>query len=69
MLSSLLPKRWEFALLIWSALIVLYTHRVNISVTAGAIAEDFGWSIAEQGYVLSGFYWGYTIGQIGRAHV
>lgn len=42
----------------------MYTLRVNMSVAASKMKEEFGWSEVEKGFVLSSFYWGYTVGQI-----
>ena len=61
---SFLSKRWEFATLLGSGLLIEYTLRVNMSVAIKDIAEDLNWSDSQKGLVLSSFYWGYTIGQI-----
>ena len=39
--------------------IIAYTDRVNISVAAVAMKEDFGWTQTEKGLVLSAFFVGY----------
>lgn len=67
MVKSLFPsfsRRWQLILLIFVGLTVVYALRVNMSVAVSAMQEELGWSDVQKGYVLSSFYWGYTIGQI-----
>jgi sugar phosphate permease len=59
-----ISRRWEMIFNLCSGVIIVYTLRVNMSVAAPAMMEDLGWSEAEKGFVLSAFYWGYTLGQI-----
>ncbi len=59
-----LSRHWEFLLLEWSGIFIVYTLRVNISVAAEAMRPELGWSEVEKGLVLSAFYWGYMAGQI-----
>lgn len=41
------------------AVFVAYTDRVNISVAAVAMKEQFGWTQTQKGFVLSSFFIGY----------
>jgi ACS family sodium-dependent inorganic phosphate cotransporter len=41
--------------------VIAYTDRVNISVAAVAMKEQFGWTQAEKGLVLSSFFVGYFL--------
>src|SRR5262245_58472102 len=55
------PKRLDISLLCFLALIVAYCDRVNLSVTAPLIMQEYHWDTAQMGWVLSGFYIGYTL--------
>jgi len=41
--------------------VIAYTDRVNISVAAVAMKEQFGWSQTEKGFVLAAFFFGYLL--------
>ena len=41
------------------AVFVAYTDRVNVSVAAVAMKEQFGWTQTQKGFVLSSFFIGY----------
>lgn len=43
------------------AAVIAYTDRVNMSVAAVAMKEQFGWSQTEKGLVLSAFFAGYLL--------
>lgn len=64
-----LSRHWEFLLLQWTGIFIVYTLRVNISVGVVKMGPEFGWSEVEEGLVLSAFYWGYIAGQIPTAVV
>jgi MFS family permease len=44
--------------------LVNYIDRVNISVTAPAMIEEYGWDSASLGIVFSSFFWGYLLLQM-----
>lgn len=54
------PKRLDIALLSFLALLIAYCDRVNMSVAAPLIMKEYGWDTAQMGWVLSGFFMGYT---------
>jgi sugar phosphate permease len=54
------PKRLDIALLSFLALLIAYCDRVNMSVAAPLIMKEYGWDTAQMGWVLSGFFLGYT---------
>ncbi len=56
--------RWFVLLLISLMYLITYMDRANISVTASAMASEFGLSKVEMGLVFSAFAWAYAIGQI-----
>ena len=60
----MIPKRWQFALLLLSGTAVNYCLRVNISSAISSMKVKFNWTEAQRGLVLSSFYWGYTLGQV-----
>lgn len=43
------------------AMFIAYTDRVNISVAAVAMQEEFGWTNTVKGFVLSSFFVGYLV--------
>jgi len=47
-----------------SGILIVYTLRVNMSIAVNDMKKDLNWTDEQKGYVLSSFYWGYTIGQI-----
>ena len=53
------PKRFDIALLGFTAQLIAYCDRVNMSVAAPMIAAEYGWSPAQMGWILSGFFAGY----------
>jgi ACS family sodium-dependent inorganic phosphate cotransporter len=57
--------RYTVILLCFAATFICYIDRVNISVAILPMAEELGWDTATQGAVLSSFYIGYLLMQIG----
>lgn len=53
------PKRFDIALLGFTAQLIAYCDRVNLSVAAPMIAAEYGWSPVQMGWILSGFFAGY----------
>lgn len=60
-----LPVRATVVGMCFAAIFVCYIDRVNISVAIIPMARDLGWSPSTQGLVLSSFYVGYLLMQIG----
>lgn len=60
-----LPVRFTVLAMCFAAIFVCYIDRVNISVAIIPMARDLGWSATTQGLVLSAFYVGYLLMQIG----
>ena len=62
-------RRWitaRYTMVVWChlGLILVYAMRVNLSVAAEKMQDQFGWSDSTKGFVLSSFFIGYAIGQI-----
>ena len=57
-------RRWVMVCWIFSGIAVAYTLRVNLSVAVNDMGDEFGWSVNQEGLVLSSFFWGYAVGQI-----
>jgi ACS family sodium-dependent inorganic phosphate cotransporter len=55
------PRRYTMVGLCFCAVFVCYIDRVNISVAALAMQEEFGWSETVKGFVLSSFFIGYML--------
>lgn len=55
------PRRYTIVGLCFCAVFVCYIDRVNISVAAIAMQEEFGWSETVKGFVLSSFFIGYML--------
>ena len=56
--------RFVFVALCFTGLMNVYIMRVNLSVAVIPMQEQFGWSDATKGLVLSTFFIGYLFGQI-----
>ncbi|HEY1472778.1 MAG TPA: MFS transporter [Pseudolabrys sp.] len=56
--------RWFVLFLISLMYLITYMDRANISVTAPAMATEFGLSKVEMGFVFSAFAWAYAVGQV-----
>jgi MFS family permease len=63
------PKRFDIALLGFLAQLIAYCDRVNLSVAAPMISAEYGWSPAQMGWVLSGFFAGYMALMIPMGYV
>ena len=59
--------RFRFVVMsaLWVTTFFLFLDRVNISLAAPHIMEEFGLSGMETGFILSVYYWGYIVGHIG----
>lgn len=59
--------RFRFVVMgvLWITTFFLFLDRVNISLAAPHIMDEFGLSGIEMGFVLSVYYWGYIVGHIG----
>lgn len=54
------PKRIDVALLCFTALVIAYCDRVNLSVAAPSIIKEYGWDTARMGWAFTAFFVGYT---------
>ncbi|MBT3611007.1 MAG: hypothetical protein HN516_11725 [Gammaproteobacteria bacterium] len=61
-------SRYAVITLCFFATFVCYIDRVNISSAIIPMAEEFGWDLQTQGYVLSSFYIGDPLMQISGGH-
>lgn len=59
-----LGKRHVLVFMCFAAAFVCYIDRVNISIAIIPMAEHFGWSQTDKGFVMSSFFIGYMLGQI-----
>ena len=57
------PKRYTVVGMCFLAAFICYIDRVNISVAALAMQDEFGWSETTKGFVLSSFFIGYLLTQ------
>jgi len=57
-------RRHTVVLLCFFSTFICYIDRVNISVAIIPMAEQFGWSDTERGFVLSSFFIGYLVTQV-----
>jgi sugar phosphate permease len=59
------PRRFTLILLFFTCALILYIDRVNISVVAPILMAEFGWDPAVTGTILSAFFVGYFLTQLG----
>jgi sugar phosphate permease len=59
--------RFRFVVMgaLWMTVFFLFLDRVNISLAVPYIMGDLGLSGVQTGFILSVYYWGYTVGQLG----
>src|SRR5215218_3596114 len=64
-MSAKMPLRLGvLVVVIFLCTLVNYIDRVNISVTAPAMIEEYGWDSKSLGVVFSSFFWGYLLLQM-----
>ena len=63
------PKSPKFRFVVmgalWMTAFFLFLDRVNISLAVPYIMDELGLTGVETGVILSAYYWGYIIGQLG----
>ena len=57
-------RRWVIGLLLGAGILINYFDRVNISVAAPQLQQEFGLTPADLGLLFSAFFWSYAILQI-----
>jgi len=55
------PRRVDVALLCFLANLIAHSDRVSISAAMPVMMRESGWDTAQAGWVLSGFFLGYTL--------
>lgn len=61
-----MPDRERFTVLgfLFLSIVIAYMDRINISVVAPAIMQQYGWSPATMGVIFSTFFWTYAAVQV-----
>lgn len=59
-----ISKRWETLYYLFTGVLINYCLRVNMSIAASEIIDNLHWSDYQKGFLLSSFFWGYSVGQI-----
>lgn len=67
--SGFWQTRYSVITMCFAATFICYIDRVNISVAIIPMAEEFNWDLTTQGAILSSFYIGYLLMQIGGGHL
>ena len=57
-------RRWGIGVLLGAGILINYFDRVNISVAAPQLQQEFGLTPADLGLLFSAFFWSYAILQI-----
>lgn len=57
-------RRWSIGILLGVGILINYFDRVNISVAAPQLQQEFGLTPAELGLLFSAFFWSYAILQV-----
>ena len=55
------PKRIDVVLLSFLAMVISLADRINIAVAAPTLMKERGWDTVQMGWVLSGFFIGYSL--------
>ncbi|HUE82476.1 MAG TPA: MFS transporter [Pyrinomonadaceae bacterium] len=55
------PKRFIFVFFAFTCILISYLDRVNLSVAAPVLMQEYGWSPIMVGTILSAFFWGFSI--------
>lgn len=64
---KMIPERYVMVLLCAACCFINYADRVNMSVAIIAIAEDYKFTVEQQGIIMSSFFLGYLPMQVGGA--
>src|ERR1700736_1722334 len=60
-----IPKvRWGIGVLLGAGVLINYFDRINLSVGAPQLQQEFGLTDGELGWLFSGFFWSYALLQI-----
>ncbi len=57
-------RRWSIGVLLGVGILINYFDRVNISVAAPQLQQEFGLTPADVGLLFSAFFWSYAILQV-----
>src|SRR6516165_1369951 len=57
-------RRWTIGVLLGVGILINYFDRVNISVAAPQLQQEFGLTPADLGILFSAFFWSYAILQV-----
>ncbi len=61
-------RRWSIGVLLGVGILINYFDRVNISVAAPQLQQEFGLTPVEIGLLFSAFFWSYAILQVPVGH-
>ena len=61
-------RRWVIGFLLGAGILINYFDRVNISVAAPQLQQEFGLTPADLGLLFSAFFWSYAMLQIPSRH-
>jgi ACS family D-galactonate transporter-like MFS transporter len=56
--------RWGIGMLLGAGVLINYFDRINLSVGAPQLQQEFGLTDGELGWLFSGFFWSYALLQI-----
>ena len=62
--SAVGRRRWTIGVLLGVGILINYFDRVNISVAAPQLQQEFGLTPADVGLLFSAFFWSYAILQV-----
>ena len=62
--SKLPGRRWTIGVLLGVGVLINYIDRINLSVAAPQLQEDFHLSPEEIGLLFSAFFWSYSLLQV-----
>ncbi|MDR3561037.1 MAG: MFS transporter [Negativicutes bacterium] len=56
--------RWGIIVMMWAAIAINYIDRTNLSAAAPVLMKEFNFTTVEMGYIMSAFFFSYTLFQI-----
>lgn len=64
MAQAIPRRRWHIGILLGVGVLIIYIDRINLSVAAPQLRQEFGLNDGQLGLLFSAFFWSYAVLQI-----